>query len=355
MNRNIIIKTKEKNYRIEIKSNSITNKLNKIIKNEDKVFIIVDTKVNYIIKNLVNNKKIFIIKINGSEKIKDFKYFHKISENLISKGINRNSCIISIGGGSIGDLTGFIASTILRGVKFILFPTTLLSQVDSSIGGKNGINSKNGKNLIGTFYQPDQVIIDPKILYSLSKRELKSGYAEVLKHALINDFSFFKFLEKNYSRVFSLELKTLEQIIFKSISIKSKFVNNDTKELLINNNSRSILNFGHTFGHALETYYYYNNKFTHGEAISIGMTIASKISYKLGYLNYDELKRIIRHFLDVGLPTKDKNMYKSQIFKIIKKDKKNIINNINLVLLKKIGKAHFSRNNSIKEIKKNIY
>ena len=355
MNKNIIIKTKEKKYRIEIKSNSLNYKLKNIIKNEDKVFILIDQKVSYAIKNLKLSKNIFIFKINGSEKIKSFKFFQKISENLILKGIDRDSCIIAIGGGTILDLSGFIASTILRGVKFILFPTTLLSQVDSSIGGKNGINSSNGKNLIGTFYQPDLIIIDPKILLSLSKRELKSGYAEVLKHALISDLSFFKFLEKNYHKIFNLELKTLEQIIFKSIKIKSKFVNNDTKEILTNDNSRAILNFGHTFGHALETYYKYNNKFTHGEAISIGMIIASKISYKFGYINEYELKKIFNHFIDVGLPTKDNNMYNSEIFTIIQKDKKNLRNDINLILLKKIGKAHFSRGNSIKKIKKNIY
>ena len=355
MNKNIIIKTKEKKYRIEIKSNSLNYNLKKIIKSEDKVFILIDEKVSYAIKNLKLSKNIFVLKINGSEKIKSFKFFQKISENLIFKGIDRNSCIIAIGGGTILDLSGFIASTILRGVKLILFPTTLLSQVDSSIGGKNGINSSNGKNLIGTFYQPDLIIIDPKILLSLSKRELKSGYAEVLKHALISDLSFFKFLDKNYHKIFNLELKTLEQIIFKSIKIKSKFVNNDTKEILTNDNSRAILNFGHTFGHALETYYKYNNKFTHGEAISIGMIIASKISYKFGYINEYELKKIFNHFIDVGLPTKDKNMYNSEIFTIIQKDKKNLRNDINLILLKKIGKAHFSRGNSIKKIKKNIY
>ena len=355
MNKNIIIKTKEKKYRIEIKSNSLNYKLKNIIKSEDKVFILIDEKVSYTIKNLKLLKNIFILKINGSEKIKSFKFFQKISENLISKGIDRNSCIIAIGGGTILDLSGFISSTILRGVKFISFPTTLLSQVDSSIGGKNGINSSNGKNLIGTFYQPDLIIIDPKILLSLSKRELKSGYAEVLKHALISDLSFFKFLEKNYHKIFNLEIKTLEQTIFKSIKIKSKFINNDTKEILTNDNSRAILNFGHTFGHALETYYKYNNKFTHGEAISIGMIIASKISYKFGYINENELNKIFNHFIDVGLPTKDNNMYNSKIFTIIQKDKKNLRNDINLILLKKIGKAHFSRGNSIKKIKKNIY
>ena len=355
MNKNIIIKTKEKKYRIEIKSNSLNYNLKKIIKSEDKVFILIDEKVSYAIKNLALSKKIFILKIKGSEKIKSFKYFEKVSENLLSKGINRDSCIIAIGGGTILDLSGFIASSILRGVKLILFPTTLLSQVDSSIGGKNGINSTHGKNLIGTFYQPDLIIIDPCILFSLSKKQLKSGYAEVLKHALISDFSFFKFLEKNYDKIFNINLKTLEQIIFKSIKIKSKFVNNDTKEILKNNNSRAILNFGHTFGHALEAYYKYNNKFTHGEAISIGMIIASKISYKFGYIKEYELNKIFNHFIDVGLPTKDKNMYSAKIFKIIKKDKKNLRNDINLILLKKIGKAHFSRGNSIKKIKKYIY
>jgi len=355
MRNNIIIRTKEKNYLIQIKINSIKNKLKKIIKNEDKVFIIIDKKVDHLIKDLSDKKNLFIIRVVGSEKIKNYIFFQKITEKLLSKGIDRKSCIISIGGGTVGDISGFIASTVLRGVKFILIPTTLLSQVDSSIGGKNGINSMYGKNLIGTFYQPNLVIIDPYILMTLPIKELKSGYAEIIKHALIYDSIFFKWLENNYNKIFNLNFNTLEKAINKSILIKSKFVQKDTKEKLINNYSRAILNFGHTFGHALETFYQYKKKLTHGEAIAIGMMIASKISNKFNYLSKNDLIKINNHFKKVGLPTSDKNMYNIAIFSLIKKDKKNTGKNINLVLLKKIGKAKYSRNLDIKKIKKIIY
>ena len=355
MSKKIIIKTKEKKYLIEVRNNSIKNKLEKIIKNKYKFFIIIDNKVNYLIRDFIKNENLFITKINGSEKIKTFKYYNRIIESLIANGIDRNSYIVAIGGGTIGDIGGFIASTILRGVKFILIPTTLLSQVDSSIGGKNGINSISGKNLIGTFYQPDHVIIDPIVLKTLPSRQIKSGYAEIIKHALINDQLFFQLLDKNYKKILNINLNFIEKIIYKSIIIKSKFVTKDTKEKLLNSNSRAMLNFGHTFGHALETFYGYNNKLTHGEAISIGMIIASKISLKMGYIRNKEYEKIFNHFKKVGLPTKDKNMYNTKILSLIKNDKKNIKNNINLILLKKIGKVFFSRNINIKKIKEYIY
>ena len=155
--------------------------------------------------------------------------------------VDRN--IIAIGGGTLGDLTGFIASTVLRGLDFFLIPTTLLSQVDSSIGGKNGINTVYGKNLIGTFYQPKEVLIDISILNSLPKKEIKSGYAEIIKHALIHDYSFFTWLERNSDKLFNLNKSILEKAIYKSIMIKLFYVSKDEIEYLLNNNSRAMLNF----------------------------------------------------------------------------------------------------------------
>ena len=340
----ITIKTKEKKYDIEIKFNCFKNKLSKIISNKNKIFIIVDKKVEYLLKNINSSKNIYIIKINGSEKIKDIKNYQTITKKLLSFGIDRKSMIIAIGGGSVGDLSGFIASTILRGVKFILIPTTLLSQVDSSIGGKNGINTNFGKNLIGTFNQPDEVIIDPKILTTLPNRELKSGYAEIIKHALIKDLSFFKWLDKNYKKIFQLNKEALEYAIFKSIRIKAHFVTSDSKEKLTNENSRAILNFGHTFGHALETFNKYKNILTHGESISIGMIIASKLSNNLSSLKKRELIKIVNHFNKVGLPIHNNSIKNKKILDLIRKDKKNNNNKINLILLKKIGKAYYCRN-----------
>ena len=268
MNKKIKIKSNEKNYYIEIKYNFFRNKLINLIDNNNKIIIIIDRNVEYLLNNIKFKNNIFIIKIKGSEKIKNFNNYEILTKKILSFGVDRNSIVIAIGGGTIGDLSGFVASTILRGVKFILIPTTLLSQVDSSIGGKNGINTNLGKNLIGTFYQPDEVFIDPRILKSLPKKEMQSGYAEIVKHALINDIFFFNWLDKNYKRIFKFEQNALVYAIHKSIKIKAKFIETDTKEILINNKSRALLNFGHTFGHALETLDEYKNKITHGEAIS---------------------------------------------------------------------------------------
>ncbi len=354
MKKIINIKTKNNVYLIQIENNSIIRNMKKIIASNKKTFFLIDRKVFYIFKKIKNfNKENFIL-IDCSEKIKSFEYFTKISEKILKNGIDRNSKIIAVGGGTLGDLSGFIASTILRGIDLILVPTTFLSQVDSSIGGKNGINTRYGKNLVGTFYQPKLVLIDPSILSTLTKREILSGYSEIIKHGLINDKKFFDWLYKNSKKILNLNNKFITEAIYKSILIKRKYVLDDEKERLKNNNSRAMLNFGHTFGHALETYYNYNKKLTHGEAISIGMIIAATLSYKLNYLSLNDLKLIKMHFKSINLPIIDKKMYDKKIFEIIKKDKKNINGNLNFVLIKKIGSAFLSKNLSIENIKKLI-
>ena len=335
-----------------IKSNYATKYLNFLSKNNRKIFCIVDNKVKNFFNDL-DKKNIHFTYLKCGEKIKKINYYEKIYEKLLSKGIDRNSILVCIGGGTLGDLCGFIASTILRGVEYKLIPTTLLSQVDSSIGGKNGINSKYGKNLIGSFYQPNEVIIDTKFLKMLPFREIKSGYAEIIKHALIKDKNFFNWLDKNYNKIFNLNTAVLENAILKSIMIKLWYVKNDPKEKLINFNSRAILNFGHTIGHSLETFYNYNSKLNHGEAISIGMLIEAKISNKLGYLSKIDLNKIEEHFKNAKLKLSDKNIKNYNLLNIIKKDKKNMNGNINIILLKSIGKSFFARNvkfNSIKQI-----
>ena len=352
MNKKIFFKTNNGKYSINIESNSIIKNLNKIITKNIKLIFIIDKKVFYIFKKLKNYKKYNYININCSEKIKSFKYYSSLSERILNYGIDRNTKIVVIGGGALGDLCGFIASTILRGIDLILFPTTLLSQVDSSIGGKNGINTKSGKNLVGTFYQPKYVYIDPEILSTLPKREILSGYSEIVKHGLINDTHFFNWLTKNSKELIKLNNKILSHAIYKSILIKRKYVLSDEKEKLKTVHSRAILNFGHTFGHALETYYKYKKKLTHGEAISIGMIIASTISYNLNYLSYKNLIKIKTHFINNKLPITDPKIYDEKIFKIIYKDKKNIDGKINFVLLKNIGNAFLKSNINLNNIKK---
>ena len=352
MKKQITIKKSKKKYSIFIQENSIINTLKLEFRTKNKVYIIIDKKLKTILNNIKKSDNIYIIKVKASEKIKSIDSYWKIILILLKLQIDRSSTLIAIGGGTLGDLAGFISSTILRGIRFILMPTTLLSQVDSSIGGKNGINSIYGKNLIGTFKQPDKVVIDPSILNSLSLKELKSGYAEILKHALINDKIFYNWLNKNYNKILILDEIIIKKAIVKSIEIKSKYVERDEKEKLINSSSRALLNFGHTFGHALETMNNYNTKLTHGEAISIGMAISSKISYKIGNISKSEYENIINHLKKAGLPYFDKRIRRNTIFKLIMLDKKNTNNIINLILLKKIGQAYYHRDLSITKVKK---
>ncbi len=352
MNRKITLKTNNDIYSIYIEPNSIIKNLNRVISANKKIVFLIDKKVFFIFKKIKNYKKLNYILINCSEKIKSFDNYATVSEKVLSFNIDRDTNIIAIGGGTLGDLSGFIASTILRGVNLTLFPTTLLSQVDSSIGGKNGINSKSGKNLIGTFYQPKSVFIDPEVLSSLTKREILSGYAEIIKHALINDKKFFNWLDKNSKSIINLDNKYLSEAIYKSILIKKKYVLSDEKEKLKSIHSRAILNFGHTFGHALESFYKYSTKLTHGEAICIGMIIAGTLSYKLKYLSLKDLEKIKIHFKSNKLPLYDNKIYDNKIFQIIEKDKKNSNGKINFVLLQSIGSSFLSKNLSLKKIKR---
>ena len=352
MKKQILIKTKSKKYKIFIENGSINTYLKSELRTDSKKFIIVDSKVSNKINKIIKNKKnVFLITVTGSEKLKSINSYWKIISKLLQKKIDRSSTIISIGGGTVGDLCGFISNTILRGVKFSLIPTTLLSQVDSSIGGKNGINSKYGKNLIGTFYQPDIVIIDPTILRSLSLKQLRAGYAEIVKHALINDKNFYIWLKKNLKNILLLKKNPLCYAILKSIKIKEKYVTSDEKEKLVNSSSRAMLNFGHTFGHALESINKYRSNLTHGEAISIGMILATKISYRMKNIRRSELDDIIYHFKQAGLPYSTKSMINNKLYKAITADKKNTNNKINLILLKKVGKAYYKRGLNITELK----
>ena len=283
MKNKLFIKNKKLKTSILIKKNYISKFIKNIAKKNEKVFCIIDSKIK-INLNFNKQKNIKIISIQCGEKIKTFDGYKNLAEKLIKNNVNRKSVIIAIGGGTLGDLAGFVASTVLRGLDFFLIPTTLLSQVDSSIGGKNGINTIYGKNLLGTFYQPKEVLIDISVLNSLPKKEIKSGYAEIIKHALIKDYSFFCWLEKNANKLLNLNKSILEKAIYKSIMIKLFYVKKDEKEFLLNNNSRAMLNFGHTIGHAIESHYNYK-KFNHGEAISIGMITEAKISNYLGLLS----------------------------------------------------------------------
>jgi 3-dehydroquinate synthase/shikimate kinase/3-dehydroquinate synthase len=340
----LYVKTGNQKYPIFI-GNNILNKIKIILKenfiNFDQCLIVADKNVpKKLITKVLNSlpkKNICLHFFDSSEKNKNQKSIIKILSILLKKNFNRNDCVISIGGGITGDISGFAASMFKRGLKFINIPTTLLSQVDSSIGGKTGINSKYGKNLIGAFYQPSLVISDIIFLKSLPKREIICGYGEILKHAIIADKKFFTFLDTNGSQILNLKSPLIEKAIYKSCSIKKKIVEIDEKEIGI----RKILNFGHTFAHAYEATLGYSKKLNHGEAVILGIKTAAKFSLSNNILSIKEFNLIENHLKKLDLPKNINKFFSikslNKLLSFMKKDKKNNTNKVNLVLLKKIG------------------
>ena len=340
------IKSKNKTYPVFIGNNIIkktSNYINTEIATCKKIAILIDTNVPVrfvnVLKRSLKNFNITLIKFKSSEKEKKIKNVLKIVNLLLNKNFHRNDCIITIGGGIVGDVGAFTASIIKRGIKFVNIPSTLLSQVDSSIGGKTGVNSNYGKNLIGTFFQPDIVISDISILDSLPKREIICGYAEILKHSIIFNKKFFFWLINNSNYFFKFKDKELiQKTIFESCKIKSKVIEKDEKE----NNYRKILNFGHTFAHAFESAKNFSKNLNHGEAVLIGMICACEFAFEKKILKIKEINIIKNHYKKFNLPQNIKNYFKkkdiNKIVKFMKSDKKNYNNKINLVIIKKIGK-----------------
>ena len=350
----IIVKTKSKSYPIYF-GHGIIKSTGQLIKNNlpgvKKIFIICDRKLPFfLLSNLrksLKKYKIKIYKLDSGEKIKNFKIAHALIEDCLKNNLNRSDCIISLGGGVVGDLSAFVSSLVKRGVRFINIPTTLLSQVDASIGGKTAINSNYGKNLIGTFYQPDFVISDISTLITLPKREIICGYGEILKHSLILDRKFFLWLLKNAKQIINKKnKKILEIAVFKSCKIKTKVVGKDEHE----NSIRKILNFGHTFAHGFEGAKGFSNKLNHGEAVLLGMITAIKLAYKKNLINFKEVLLIKEHYLNLNLPINIRKFFKkNEINKIVyfmKKDKKNFDEKINLILISRIGKTFSIKLNS---------
>lgn len=303
----------------------------------DKVLIITDKNVDYNYGELVENnikKEGFNTKkivLESGEKSKSFEVLLDLYDEILDFGINRGDIIIALGGGVIGDLTGFAASTILRGVPFIQIPTSLLAQVDSSIGGKVAVNLKRGKNLVGSFYHPKAVFIDTNCLKTLDKRFLRDGMAEVIKYGCISDKALFEKLEaiKSEEELF----EKLDDIIYTCCDIKRDVVERDEKDT----RERMILNFGHTLGHAIEKYYNFDT-YTHGEGVAIGMYLISKKSEELGLTKKGVSKRIFDILENFGLPT-EVDTKKEEMLSSIGVDKKNIGGSINFILLKEIGEV----------------
>ena len=351
----LFVKTKDKNYPIYFGVNSHINIKKILIKNNintKKLMVIYDKKVPKSIMNkfkhkLKEDENIFL-GLNINEKIKNLDTVKKILNVLGKNNFNRNDSMICIGGGIAGDICAFAASIYKRGLKFVNIPTTLLSQVDSSIGGKTGINNFTGKNMIGTFCQPNLVITDIMFLKSLPKREMICGYAEILKHALISDKKFFIFLKNNFKNILNLSPNITKKAIFRSCKIKKNIVEKDEREISL----RKTLNYGHTFAHAFESTLGYTNKLNHGEAVLLGILVASKFSNEEKFLPKSELGLIESHIKELRYNNFKKYFNKKSVKRIsnfMTKDKKNYSKNINLILLKKISKPLL--NNTYPKIK----
>lgn len=350
---NIVIDNSYKNFTTlvyEFNNKNIEN-LSKFNINEiyDEVLIISDENVyNHQLDNFINNIKAKIVYeyiIPSGEDSKSLSVYEEIIKYCIRINLSRKSLIIALGGGVVGDLAGFVASTYMRGIDVCQVPTSLLSQVDSSVGGKTGINIGNFKNIIGAFYQPKFTYINIDALKTLSYNEFIAGMAEVIKYSIIYDYDFLDYLINNSENILNKDNKTLHYMVKKCIEIKADIVSKDEKE----GNLRKILNFGHTFGHGVEKLC----KISHGEAISIGMNMAFKLALEKGYINgsyYDKFINACDKFnlplnFNISLYEKDeiteesKDKINKEILEIMKNDKKNSFGKINLILPIGFGKV----------------
>ncbi|WP_172202460.1 3-dehydroquinate synthase [Niveibacterium sp. COAC-50] len=271
------------------------------------------------------------------EAYKDWPTLNRIFDALLANMAERSTTLIALGGGVVGDMTGFAAATYQRGVPFIQIPTTLLSQVDSSVGGKTAINHPLGKNMIGAFYQPKLVLADISTLNSLPDRELKAGLAEVIKYGLIRDLPFFEWLEGNLDRLLAREPEALADAVERSCRNKAEVVAADETE----QGERATLNLGHTFGHAIETGLGYG-VWLHGEAVAAGTIMAAELSRILGWLTEDDVARIQRLFVRAGLPVRGAPLGADRYLSLMRHDKKVADGQLRLVLLKAIGRATIS-------------
>ena len=337
---NIALKnTIDNSYNVEI------GKLGKI-SFDTKVAIITNPKVaglhlNYLLENL-SAKEVYIVTVPDGEEFKSLSTVENILESLFNHRLDRKSLLIAFGGGVIGDMTGFTASIYQRGIDFIQIPTTLLSQVDASVGGKTGINNKFGKNLVGAFYQPRKVFIDSYFLKTLGEREYSAGIAEIVKMAVTFDKDFFEYLEPNDLK----NQNVIEQAIKRSVEIKADVVARDEKE----NGIRAALNYGHTFAHVIEKESGYG-AYLHGEAVAIGMVMANELSCKLGLMTKDEANRITALLKRYGLPTLYNIKDVDEFYYAFFLDKKSSNGKISFILASGIGDVEIKNDISISDVK----
>jgi len=345
----------DRSYKIIIKPGIIEDIGNfvKPVLEDNKVMIVTDENVNMVYGQTTKKSldqhgiETCLSVVQPGESSKTLSVAEHLLEECLNKGLKRTSTIIALGGGVVGDLAGFVAATYMRGINYVQIPTTLLAQVDSSIGGKVAVNLTQAKNIVGTFYQPKLVLIDPNTLSSLPEREFRAGMSEVIKYGVIRDEEFFYWLEKNIDHL--KDIRNLIYIIKKSCQIKARIVERDEEDRGI----RAILNFGHTIGHALEAAGRYS-VFKHGEAVAIGQVTESKMACNRGLITQDVVDRIDNLLKKVGLETKIPESFKEEILKNIKNDKKSTVENNYFVLPIALGKVDLFPV-SMKEIRENIF
>jgi 3-dehydroquinate synthase len=293
-----------------------------------------------------------VITLPAGEQTKNFTQLQHLCDELIKLGIERNDVIVAFGGGVIGDITGFAASILRRGCRFVQIPTTLLAQVDSSVGGKTAINSPLGKNLIGAFYQPEMVIADVGVLSTLPKRQLLAGYAEVVKYGLLGDAAFFDWLEANGPALLAGDTELLIAAVSRSVSAKARIVEQDERE----GGLRALLNLGHTFGHAFEAATGYSDKLFHGEGVALGMACAFDYCAQEQLCPPEEASRVSAHLASVGLPAKLADVpgladvSAETLVELMHQDKKVSDGRLTFILVKSIGEAYIERDVSPEKI-----
>ena len=297
------------------------------------------------ISDLFSNMNVIEYILPDGEQEKKLKTVHKIIDRLMEAGFGRDSTLIALGGGVVGDITGFTASIFMRGINFIQLPTTLLAQVDASVGGKTAVNHKSGKNLIGSFYQPKCVICDSIFLATLKASEISAGLAEVIKYGLIYDSEFFLWLQKNMQQIVSNDPAAVAHVIQRSCAIKAEIVAQDEKEQSV----RALLNFGHTFGHAIEKLTGYGN-WTHGDAVAVGMVLAARLSENMSLITPEDVQNIEEILTAANLPISLPNIDPAELLAAMQSDKKVKDRNIQLVLLKNIGEAFLTADYSQEDL-----
>lgn len=354
LNHKVTVNLADRSYDISIGQNLIANAgsfiaplLNRpfavVVTDENVAKAHLETLRNSLVSSGIETKSIVL---PAGESTKSYKYLAELCDGLLAAGVERRDVVIALGGGVIGDLTGFAASILRRGVNFIQIPTSLLAQVDSSVGGKTGINSPLGKNLIGAFHQPIAVLADLDVLNTLPQRQRAAGYAEVAKYGLLGDVKFFDWLDENVETIVSggNDASAMAHAVQTSCAMKAGIVAEDETETGV----RALLNLGHTFGHALEAATGYSDRLLHGEGVSIGMVQAFKFSEQLGHCVKGTNEHVIKHLKRAGLPTHISEIPgtlppKEKLVELMRQDKKAVGGKLTFILAKSIGETFIAK------------